>query len=171
MKSIRYFSAVLSIVLFWTGYTASAQKEKVGVKMYLRVVGAKQGLFKASKLVNVVPGIIGEGFIEVKDVSFNEQTPTDAPHYKDKGVIQHQTLKVIKDADAVSPQFLMASMNNEALTSVILKFSRPNTEGVLVVFMTLTLSGASISDFSQNGGSETISIRYTEMKLEEPATK
>lgn len=168
MKSIRYFSAVLSIVLFWTGYTASAQEVKEGVKMYLRVVGAKQRVFKTS---NVAPRIIGEGFIQVKNVSFNEQTPADAPHYKDKGVIQHQTLKVTKDADAASPQFLLASMNNEALTSVILKFSRPNNVGEPRVFMTLTLSGASISDFKQNGGSETISIRYTEMKLEEPAAK
>jgi type VI protein secretion system component Hcp len=37
--------------------------------------------------------------------------------------------------------------------------------------MTLTLTGASISDFSQNANSEIISFKYTEMKLDEPAAK
>jgi type VI secretion system Hcp family effector len=168
MKSIRYFSALLSIVLFYAGHTASAQEAKMSVKMYIKVVGAKQGPFKSS---SPAPKIIGEEFIQVTNVSFNEETPADAPHYKDKGVMQHQTLKVTKPADAASSQFLLASMNNETLSSVILKFTRPNKYGELLVFMTLTLSGASISDFKQNGGSETISIRYTEMKLEEPPAK
>jgi type VI secretion system Hcp family effector len=164
MKSIRCFSAVLSIALFCAGHPASAQD----VKMYLKAVSVKQGAFKAP------PGKIealGEGYIPLTNVSFNEQTPADASHYKDKGVTQRQTLKVTKPVDASSPQFLAASMNHEAFTSVILKFVKPEKTGREVVFMTLTLTGASISDFSQNANSEIISFKYTEMKLDEPAAK
>jgi type VI secretion system Hcp family effector len=164
MKSIRCFSAVLSIALCYSGHPASAQD----VKMYLKAVSVKQGAFKAP------PGrfeVVGEGYIPLTNVSFNEQTPADAPHYKDKGVTQRQTLKVTKPVDASSPQFLSASMNNEAFTSVILKFVKPEKAGKEVVFMTLTLTGASISDFRQNGNSETISFKYTEMKLDEPAAR
>jgi len=168
MKSIRYFSVVLSIALFSALHPVSAQEAKMGVRMYVRVVGAKQGVFKPTPKT---PNLLGDGFIELTNVSFNEETPADAPHYKDKGVTQHQTLKITKQVDAASPQFLMASMNNEAFSSVILKFIRPNEVGTVSIFMTLTLKGASISDFKQNGSSETISIKYSEMKLEEPGSK
>jgi type VI secretion system Hcp family effector len=164
MKSIRYFSAILSIALFCAGLTASAQE----VKMFLKVTGAKQGAFKASPEKN---DLTGDGYIRLTNVSFNEQTPADASNYKKNGVIQHQTLKVTKPLDASSPQFLQASMNHEAFTSVILKFLKPEKSGKEVIFMTLTLANASISDFSQNGNSETISFKYTEMKLEEPSAK
>jgi len=164
MKSIRYFSVVLSIALFSALHPVSAQV----IKMFIRVETAKQGVFKPTPKT---PNLLGDGFIELTNVSFNEETPADAPHYKDKGVTQHQTLKITKQVDAASPQFLMASMNNEALSSVILKFIRPNEVGTVSIFMTLTLKGASISDFKQNGSSETISIKYSEMKLEEPGSK
>jgi type VI protein secretion system component Hcp len=93
--------------------------------------------------------------------------------YRDKGVNKHEILKVSKKVDDLSPQFLMAFSNNETFNEVLIDFANEdrsrNGTDKLAVFMSITLTGrVLISDFKQNGNSETISFSYTKMTVTEP---
>jgi type VI secretion system Hcp family effector len=158
------FSVLLSAVLLTAIPTASAQYAKP--RMFMKAIGSKQGQFNSSPSGE---SEAGKGFFELKDVSFNEETPAVADQFKNKGTVQHQTIKVSKNVDAASPQLLEASLTGEVFKSVVISFRHLSLiKENLVTFMTITISNATIASIKQNGNSETISLNYEKMKVEEP---
>jgi len=166
MKSALYLSALFSGFLLLAARPVSAQE----TKMYMKAIASKQGEIKGE----VVPGdAIFKGLIRLTNVSFNESASATGDVYRDKGVNKHEVLKVSKKVDDLSPQFLMAFSNNETFNEVLIDFANEdrsrNGTDKLAVFMSITLTGrVLISDFKQNGNSETISFSYTKMTVTEP---
>jgi type VI secretion system Hcp family effector len=162
MKSAFYLSALFSGLLLLTARPAIAQDPK----MYMKATFFKQGAVKGP-VVNV--NGVGNGLIQLTNVSFNETAPATADTYRDKGAAKHEILKVSKKVDASSPQFLMAFSNGEKLNEVLIDFVKPSRTGKETIFMAIRLTGSLIiSAFKQNGDSETISFSYTEMTVTEP---
>jgi len=166
MKSAFYLSALFCGLLLLIARPASAQ----GTKMFMKAIFFKQGAITGEAVIK--EGIL-TGFLPLTNVSFNESAPSTAAVYHDKGAIKHEVLKVSKKVDASSPQFLTAFSNSESFSEVLIDFDQTGKDGKgkdkLVVFMTIKLGGGTfISDFKQNGNSETISFSYTEMTVTEP---
>jgi type VI secretion system Hcp family effector len=159
-----YLSALFCSLLFLTARPVSAQEPK----MFLKATASKQGSITGS----ASDDISFKSLIRLTNVSFNEAAPANADTYRDKGATKHEILKVSKKVDNLSPQFLMAFSNREAFSEVIIEFVQPNSIGKPVAFMVIELGGnVSISDFKQNGDSETISFSYTRMTVTEHSLK
>jgi type VI secretion system Hcp family effector len=161
MKSAFYLSALVSGLLLLTARPAFAQE----TKMYIKAVFFKQGAVTGP--VVSVDGI-AKGLIPLTNVSFNETAPATADTYRDKGANKHEILKVSKNVDGSSPQFMTAFSNGEKLNEVLIYFAKADKSKFSLI-MTIRLSGeVLISAFKQNGISETISFSYTEMTVTEP---
>ncbi len=161
MKSAFYLSALFSGLFLLTARPASAQD----TKMFMKAAFFKQGAV-TGPMINVDG--IAKGLIPLTNVSFNESAPATADTYRDKGATKHEILKVTKNVDGSSPQFMTAFSNGEKLNEVLIYFAKVEKSKFSLI-MTIKLTGqVLISAFKQNGISETISFSYTEMTVTEP---
>jgi len=116
-------------------------------QMYMRAVAPKQGTFQPAVSG---PSSVGNEFIKVSAIDFGGKP-----------------IKVTKATDATSPEFVEAAAEKEVFSSVILKFANTDKTGKIVIYMTMTLTGAVISDLKQSNSTDVISFDYTKMTTEQ----
>jgi len=164
MKSAFCLSVLFCSLLLLTARPVSAQK----TFWFMKATASKQGLIKGATPDNS----FNKDYIQLTNVSFNEEAPATADTYRDKGATKHEILKVSKKADNLTAQFLIAFSNHEMFSEVVIELLENNKLGTAVPVMILTLTGhVYMSDFKQNGDTETISYSYEQMKVTEPPEK
>ena len=140
MKRTAIFSTLFTLVGLAAGNLAHAQ-------MYMKAVAPKQGTFQGAV---AAPSTVGNGFITVTSID-----------------IGNKPIKVTKPTDASSPEFVEAAAEKEEFTTVSLKFATKDKEGKVSVYMTITLTGAVISDLKQSNSTDVISFNYLKMTTEQ----
>jgi type VI protein secretion system component Hcp len=140
MKSIALFSTLFTLLGLAAGNLAHAQ-------MYMKAVASKQGTFQGAA---AAPSNVGNDFITVTSID-----------------IGNRPIKVTKPTDASSPEFVEAAAEKEVFTTVALKFATKDQQGKVSVYMTITLTGATISDLKQTNSSDVISFNYLKMTTEQ----
>jgi type VI protein secretion system component Hcp len=116
-------------------------------QMYMRAVAPKQGTFQPAVSG---PSSVGNEFIKVSAIDFGGKP-----------------IKVTKATDATSPEFVEAAAEKEVFSTVVLKFANTDKTGKIVIYMTMTLTGAVISDLKQSNSTDVISFDYTKMTTEQ----
>jgi Type VI secretion system effector, Hcp len=119
-------------------------------QMYMKAVAPKQGTFQASV---AAPSAVGNGFMVVTAID-----------------IGGKPIKVTKPTDANSVQFVEAAAKKEAFSTVTLKFANKDKNGTPVVYMTITLTDATISELKQSNSTDVISFNYAKMTTEQTPT-
>jgi type VI secretion system secreted protein Hcp len=121
---------------------------------YLKIDGAKQGKFKGDatragqrdwirgcqfSYVAGSPRDVATGQVSGKVVS-----PRDVATGQASGKRQHESIVIVKEWGAASPQIAQAMNTGEVLTSVRMEFARPGAGGAEMVYKTLELTNATI---------------------------
>jgi type VI secretion system Hcp family effector len=125
----------------------------VGVRITMKVTGAKQGVFKgddnaSSKLA---------GLINVTNYQFELVSARDAATGGLTGKRQYEPLIATHLMGGSSPEFLTAEATNEVLRSVVINFYRSGRDGKEVNYYRVTLTNASVSEVRQySGGSDVL---------------
>ena len=132
--------ALFCTLLLAAGHLSNSQ-------MYMKAVAPKQGTFQASVSA---PSAVGNGFMTVTAIDFGSKP-----------------IKVTKPTDANSPQFVEAAAEKEVFSTVVLKFANKDKNGAISVYMTITLTEASISDMKQSNSSDVISFNYLKETVEQ----
>lgn len=108
---------------------------------YMTVTGKKQGQFKGES----VPAS-RKDWIPVLAFTMEVRSPTDPLTGQPSGKRQYQPVTALKTWGAASPQALTACATNESLSTVKVEFVKADAAGKEVVFQTLTLTNAIVSD-------------------------
>jgi hypothetical protein len=140
MKRTVVYSALLALVGLVAGNLSYAQ-------MYMKAVVPKQGTFQPAE---AGPSSVGNEFIKVSAIDFGGKP-----------------IKVTKPTDGTSPEFVEAAAEKTTFTTVMLKFANKDKDGKVVVYMTITLTGAVIKDLKQSNSTDVISFDYTKMTTEQ----
>ena len=142
MKRTAVYSTLLALVGLVAGNLSHAQ-------MYMKAVAQKQGTVQPAV---AGPASVGNEFIKVSAIDFGGKP-----------------IKVTKPTDNTSPRFVEAAAEKEAFSSVILKFGNIDKTGKVVIYMTMTLTDAAITDLKQSNSTDVISFTYTKMTTEQVA--
>jgi type VI protein secretion system component Hcp len=116
-------------------------------QMYMRVVAPKQGTFQASV---AAPSAVGNGFMTVTAID-----------------IGGKPIKVTRPTDANSAEFVEAAAEKTVFSTVALKFGNKDKNGAVSIYMTITLTGATISDLKQSNSTDVISFNYLKQTVEQ----
>ena len=141
-------------------------------EIFCTVVGAKQGTFQGDRTTAKVSNQIPVLFLT------EEITRTfDPASGMAAGQRTHKPLTIVKELDASSPQFFLATVNNETLRSVTCTFysaARAGT-GEVHAYFKITLTNANIVDYKDAGDGingtgmgeerERISMTYQRIEL------
>ena len=112
---------------------------------YLTVVGQKQGAITGGVTVKGQ-----EGSIEVHAFSESVVSPRDPTTGLPTGKRQHSPVTIVKEIDKSSPMLMTALVNNENLTTWVLKFFGTDATGKQVQTYTVTLTNASIASIAES---------------------
>jgi type VI protein secretion system component Hcp len=134
-------------LLLFCGLLLAAGQFSYG-QMYMKAVTPQQGSFNAS---NPAPSSVGNGFMTVTAID-----------------ISGKPIKVTKPTDANSGQFLAAAADKRVFSEVILKFANKDKEGKINIYMTMTLTSATIKDLKQTDSKDVISFDYLKVTTEQP---
>ena len=134
----------------------------MALQAWIAVKGAKQGQLK------------GEGsaaarrdkWMAVLAFTMGVTSPRDPASGQATGKRQYQPVTIVKAWGAASPQGLSACATNEVLTEVDLEFTRQSPTGQEVVYQTVRLTNASLSQIARftgrpDGGEDTPSSGHT----------
>jgi len=93
-------------------------------------------------------------------------SPRDAASGQASGKRQYQPVTIVKAWGAASPQGLTACATNEVLTEVDIDFTRPSPTGQEVIYQTVRLTNASVSQIARftgrpDGGEDTPASGHT----------
>lgn len=109
----------------------------------VQIEGQKQGL---------IPGeLTSKGNEKLWEVfAFNHEivSPRDAATGLASGKRMHKPLKLVVKVGTTTPLLMNAIVNNENLTKVTFKLYHPDSRGQRVLYLTITLTNASISDIT-----------------------
>ncbi|HEY4379140.1 MAG TPA: type VI secretion system tube protein TssD [Acidobacteriaceae bacterium] len=112
---------------------------------YLTVAGQKQGQITGGVTIKG-----REGNIEVHAFSETVLSPRDASTGLPTGKRQHTPVMIVKAIDRSSPLLLNALVNNENLTTWVLKFFGNDASGKVLQIYSITLTNASIASITQS---------------------
>jgi len=110
------------------------------------VTGQKQGAFSKDP-------------IPVTAVSHEIVSPRDPASGLPTGKRQHKPITITKEVDSTSPLFLNALVENENLSSVVITLTTADK-----TVETITLTNASVAQFDQHGGNETLQFTYQKIQ-------
>jgi type VI secretion system secreted protein Hcp len=125
----------LLTLLFATGLVAFSSV-RAAEPIHVTVTGQKQGVIKGDATDGSIAGLAYEHSVI---------SPRDASTGLPTGKRQHKPLTIVKAIDSSTPLLYSSLVTNENLSTVVLKFYRQNTSGVLEMYYTVTLTNASIS--------------------------
>jgi len=143
-------SSIAVLVLFVLACVAQAA-EPTKVVAYVHVTGQKSGVWKGEVIQKPV-----EGTIPAYAVNFEAVSPRDAATGLPTGRRQYRPLVIVTDMNRTSPLFFNALATNENLTQVKIDFYHPDTRvgtaGAMVLYQTITLTNANVSDVHWHTG-------------------
>jgi type VI secretion system secreted protein Hcp len=116
-------------------------------EFYMQIEGSKQGKFKGD-------GIRQKHKDEISGLSFHYEvgSPRDLATGQASGKRQHKPITVTTEWGAFSPQLFQALTTNEVLKKVNISFMKTNEKGEEVVYSTIKLTDASVSNAKFYGG-------------------
>ena len=165
----RFIFAVLA------GFAVLANAAPVSAQeIFCTVVGAKQGTFQGDR-------IGGRAASQIPVLSLTEEItrPFDAATGLAAGMRTHKPLTIVKELDASSPQFFLATVTGETLRSVTCTFYRAFRSGTgsgeTHPYFRITLTNAIVVDYKDAGDAingaatgderERISLTYQRIEL------
>jgi type VI secretion system secreted protein Hcp len=111
-------------------------------EFYVTIEGTKQGKFKGNSVREKWKGkITGLSF------HYEVKSPREAGSGLATGKRQHQPVTFVKQWAASSPQIFQALVTNEVLKTVLFEFVETDNNGEEMVFYTIKLLNASITNF------------------------
>jgi type VI secretion system secreted protein Hcp len=164
MTSRKLFVAGIAAVVLCLMVVANSAQ--AAVDAYLKIEGTKQGKFKGETAG------IHAGTIAVVEFNYQPQSPRDAATGQASGKRMHETVRIVKEVDASSPQLMKAMSTNEVLNDVLIEFVHPGSGGKEEVYKTMRLMDAVISAVHRTGGAgagkagEREEITFTFQKIE-----
>jgi type VI secretion system secreted protein Hcp len=131
--------------------------------IYIKVTGAKQGVFKGG-----VTQKGSEGLIEVSSCDFGLGAPYDHATGQATGKRQPHPVVLAKGLDQSSPLFYNACTTNEVLKSVDISYFTAADDHKKIV--TVNLTNAMVREYSHQGTSqatalERITLTYTKIEF------
>jgi type VI secretion system secreted protein Hcp len=137
----------------------------VAYEFYITITGAKQGKFKGEA---VAAAKRAKGKIGGVKFSMETTSPRDPATGQATGKRIHKPIVLTKEWDAASPQIFNALVDNEVLKSVLFEFVKTDPAGKEVVYYTVTLTNANVSNVrSYVDLTDTSGDRYDAHALEE----
>jgi len=124
------------------GASGSNPPDPDSVAATVTVVGQTQGAFSKDP-------------IPVTAVSHEIVSPRDPASGLPTGQRQHKPITITKPIDASSPLFLNALVTNENLKTVVITLTTADK-----TVETITLTNASVAQYDQHGGNETLQFTY-----------
>lgn len=124
---------------------------------YMTVTAETQGVIQGS-----VEKIGYEGSIEVIGFGHNISAPYNPQSGSPDDTLQHRPVRISKPIDRSTPLLATAFYNGEVLTSVIIRFIRPDSEGADNQFYTVELINARIVSMMPSHSSVTADLEVTE---------
>ena len=112
-------------------------------EFYISIKGAKQGTFKGDAVAGAKRA---KGKIGGVKFSMETTSPRDAATGQATGKRIHKPIVVTKEWDAASPQLFNALVDNETLKTVLFEFVKTDQAGKEVVYYTVTLTNAVVSN-------------------------
>jgi type VI secretion system secreted protein Hcp len=112
---------------------------------YLTIAGQKQGAMNGT-----VTEKGKENSILIHAFSCEVISPRDPATGQATGKAQHEPVTILKDVDKTSPLLWTALVNNETLTTWILRFFSTDATGLATQVYTVTLTNASIGSITQS---------------------
>ena len=112
---------------------------------YLTLAGQKQGAISGG-----VTQKGREGTIAVHAFNVQISSPRDAASGLPTGKRQHQPITILKEVDKSTPLLWHALVNNENLTSWVLKFYATSAAGVEQQIYTISLTNANIASMNES---------------------
>ncbi len=112
---------------------------------YLTIAGQKQGAINGS-----VTDKGKENSILIHAFSSEVLSPRDPATGLATGKTQHQPVSILKDVDKSTPMLWSALVNNETLTTWILRFWTADATGMQKNVYTVTLTNANIASITQS---------------------
>jgi len=106
-------------------------------------------------VVGQVQGAFSKDPIPVTAVSHEIVSPRDPASGLPTGKRQHKPITITKEIDASSPLFLNALVDNENLKTVVITLTTADK-----TVETITLTNASVAQYDQHGGTETLQFTY-----------
>jgi type VI secretion system secreted protein Hcp len=125
--------------------TINAAAAPAHVTLYLKVIGKKQGTFKADGLTSRahLDQMLATAF------DYGLVSPRDLATGQASGKRQHKPIVITKEWGPSMPQFLQAAATNEQLTKVTMEFWDTDTRGVQRLHFAVTLTNASVAEVKQ----------------------
>ena len=117
----------------------------MAINGYLTLTAQKQGDIKGG-----VTQKGREGTIAVHAFNLQIFSPRDAATGLPTGKRQHEPIRILKDVDKSTPLLWNALVNNENLTSWVLKFYAPSPNGIEQQMYTVSLTNANIASISES---------------------
>jgi type VI secretion system secreted protein Hcp len=108
------------------------------------IKGQKQGAFKGEGTSKAT-----KDAIDGLSFAYDLKSPRDLSTGQATGKRQHSPIRIVKGWGAATPQIFQALVSNEVLTSVKLEFRKTNVNGEEVVYYTITLADAVVSEIRQ----------------------
>jgi type VI secretion system secreted protein Hcp len=113
-------------------------------RFFVSIEGSRQGKFKGEATeARRTDWIVGLGF------HYEVTSPRDVATGMATGQRQHHPIVVTKEWGAASPQLFQALVTNEVLKSVLFEFVGVDRSGMEVVYHTIRLTDASITNIEQ----------------------
>jgi type VI secretion system secreted protein Hcp len=116
---------------------------------YVRCEFNKQGASKGES-----PKKERKDWVEVRSFNFGIISPRDAGSGLPSGKRHFAPVRFLKAWGAATPQFLTAAARNEVIDHAWFEFVKVNSTGSEVVYQTVTLTNAAVSEVSQFTGDE-----------------
>ncbi|HEV2217261.1 MAG TPA: type VI secretion system tube protein TssD [Candidatus Dormibacteraeota bacterium] len=158
--------AVLALQVVGLRQASNARAATAGiVQITMTVKGHKQGFFKGDNPASKA----GANTIVVVAYQYSVISPRDPQSGLPTGQRQHHPVVITHELGASSPQFFTAVVTNETLDSVVISFSKTQTNGRETVFYVVTLTDATISELHQYSSGSTVleDISFTFRKIEQ----
>jgi type VI secretion system secreted protein Hcp len=112
---------------------------------YLTLAGQKQGAINGGVTQKGREGTVAVHAFNVQIIS-----PRDAASGLPTGKRQHQPITILKEVDKSTPLLWNALVNNENLTSWVLKFYATSAAGVEQQIYTISLTNANIASINES---------------------
>lgn len=149
MKSQNLFTLVkLSGLMLIMAIATMPDVSWAALNAYMRITGDTQGEIKGD-----VTQAGREDSILVKSYGYSVSAAYDTASGLPTGKRQHRPIRILKEIDKASPLLFNALVNNENLSSVIIRFWRPSSTGAEVQYYTVELVNARIVSIMPNSSS------------------
>jgi type VI secretion system secreted protein Hcp len=143
MKTQKIYRVLFAAALFqFIALVSSAQVTAI----YTSITGTVQGDIKSDA---IAANKAAEGKIECLSFTSELQSPRDAATGLPSGKRLYKPVTLTMHFDGSTPKLLKAASTNEILKTVKIEFMKPNTNGVVGNFATVTLTNATIASIEE----------------------